>query len=302
MFGYVRPYKPFMRVCEYDTYKAFYCSLCKDMKNRFGFFPRFTLSYDFAFLAVMDFAVKGKRIKGKACRCIAHPLRKTVCIDKPELCGYSSRCAVILTYHKLKDDLYDKGIKGKILALLALPVFKKPYKSAKAKIPGFAEVCEKSMVLQKKTEKEKKASIDLACEPTAQMMASAFEGISEDAEKKTHLKRFGYFLGRFVYICDALDDLQKDYKEGNFNPLIEQFAIKKGLEKIPADKIKQIHDFTDMTINFTLGALAEEYVCLNLKYYKEITDNVVYLGLKKVYESIKNGTFHKKSNERKEKI
>ena len=58
---------------------------------------------------------------------------------------------------------------------------------------------------------------------------------------------------------------------------------------------KQIYDFTDMTINFTLGALAEEYVRLDLKYYKEITDNVVYLGLKNVYNSIKNGTFHRQS-------
>lgn len=52
MFGYVRPFKPYMRMFEYDIYKAVYCGLCKDMGRRYGFVTRFTLSYDFAFLSL----------------------------------------------------------------------------------------------------------------------------------------------------------------------------------------------------------------------------------------------------------
>ena len=35
MFGYVRPFKPYMRMFEYDIYKAVYCGLCKDMGRRY---------------------------------------------------------------------------------------------------------------------------------------------------------------------------------------------------------------------------------------------------------------------------
>ena len=46
MFGYVRPFKPYMRMFEYDIYKAVYCGLCKDMGRRYGFVtPLATISH-----------------------------------------------------------------------------------------------------------------------------------------------------------------------------------------------------------------------------------------------------------------
>ena len=79
MFGYVRPFKPYMRMFEYDIYKAVYCGLCKDMGRRYGFVTRFTLSYDFAFLSLMDLSVRGVKLDAEKQRCIAHPLKKTMC-------------------------------------------------------------------------------------------------------------------------------------------------------------------------------------------------------------------------------
>ena len=34
------------------------------------------------------------------------------------------------------------------------------------------------------------------------------------------LRRVGYEMGRFIYILDAYDDLEKDEKSGSFNPLL----------------------------------------------------------------------------------
>ena len=34
------------------------------------------------------------------------------------------------------------------------------------------------------------------------------------------LRRMGFYLGRFIYILDAYDDLEKDEKSGSFNPLL----------------------------------------------------------------------------------
>ena len=36
MFGYIRPYKPYMRHYEYEIYRSYYCGLCKDMGKRYG--------------------------------------------------------------------------------------------------------------------------------------------------------------------------------------------------------------------------------------------------------------------------
>ena len=33
MFGYIKPYKSEMKVGEYDTFKAIYCGLCKQLAH-----------------------------------------------------------------------------------------------------------------------------------------------------------------------------------------------------------------------------------------------------------------------------
>ena len=32
------------------------------------------------------------------------------------------------------------------------------------------------------------------------------------------LRRMGFYLGKFIYLLDAYDDVEKDVKSGNYNP------------------------------------------------------------------------------------
>lgn len=297
MFGYVRAFKPYMRMFEYDIYKAVYCGLCKDMGKRYGFATRFTLSFDIAFLALTDFSLKNQKLRTEKQRCAAHPLKKSMCAVCGQNFDYSSSAAVILTYHKLKDDVSDKKALKKIPAAFALLFFKRPYRKARTAYPKLTPKIESAMELQNKTEKERCAGIDAACEPTALMMSAVFGEISENAEQRALLERFGYLLGRFIYITDALDDLNDDYKEGSYNPLLITFKISNNGKNISEEKLSEIHSFTDDSINFTLGELADVYVKLDFKLYKDILDNIVYLGLKNVYSSVKNKTFDKNKRE-----
>ena len=294
MFGYVRAFKPYMRVFEYDIYKAVYCGLCKDMSRRCGFFTRFTLSYDLTLLALMDFSVRDIKLKAEKQRCIAHPLKKSMCACCSNDFSYSSFTAVILTYHKLKDDIYDKGISGKLGAMMLLPFFEKPYAQARKQMPQLASKVEKAMELQKKVENGKNCGIDRACEPTAKMMEAVFGGLGRNKEQKQLLERFGYLLGRYVYITDALDDLKEDYRKGTYNPLLKEFNIIKTKDNIPSGQLEKIYAFADDSINFTLGSLADVYVQLDLERYRDIIDNIIYLGLKNVYNSVRNGNFRRK--------
>ena len=76
---------------------------------------------------------------------------------------------------------------------------------------------------QSRIENEQCTSIDHACEPTAQIMSLIAQGISDNPEDKKYLSGLGYHLGRFTYIADASDDLEKDIKNGNYNPLFLNF-------------------------------------------------------------------------------
>ena len=294
MFGYIRAYKPMLRMIEYDTYKAVYCGICKDMHRRFGFVTRLTLSYDAAFLALMDMSVHDRKIKAKNERCIAHPWKKSMCAVCGSNLSYASSVSVLLTYHKLKDDIADKGLKKKALAALLLPFFKKPYKKLCKRYRTLSGEIESAMKLQREVEKDKSAGIDAACEPTALMMKAVFERLGRDEREKALLARFGYCLGRYVYVTDALDDLKKDDREGGYNPL-KIYAESHGIEldgegKLPAE----IQDFCTATVNMSLGQLADCYVALDPHRFRDILDNIVYLGLKYVYDLVRQERFNKR--------
>ena len=68
--------------------------------------------------------------------------------------------------------------------------------------------------------------VDACAEPTAQLLAALFrEAAGENALQGAALERFGYFLGRWIYLMDAADDLLEDLKEGAFNPFVSRLGL-----------------------------------------------------------------------------
>lgn len=280
MFGYVKPFKPQMRICEFETYRAVYCGLCRTLGKKYGIAARMTLSYDFAFLGLMALALNGSDAEMCSCRCAVHPLRKTPCIRTDTGLDYTAAAASLLIYHKIKDDLADKRFLGKLPPLFMLLFVKRAYKKAASAYPELSEYIAEQMERQSRLEKENCKSIDRASDPFSNILGKISSGLSENNDEKRILQRFGYLLGRYVYITDAFDDVEKDFKSNGFNPLILGNKTVNDLD-LPLIKTK-----AEDSINFTLGALADCYVQLDLKRFKPITDNIVYLGLKNVFYDI----------------
>ena len=68
------PYE--LRIKEFEFYKAVYCSLCKELGKSYGILSRFTLSYDFTFLAILNMALKDGCCEVRRKRCVFNPLKK----------------------------------------------------------------------------------------------------------------------------------------------------------------------------------------------------------------------------------
>lgn len=292
MFGYIRVFKPYLRICEFDTYKAVYCGLCKELGKSFGFVSRLTLSYDFTFLAMLSMALNGTEISMEQQRCIAHPFKKSLCATCSNDLSYPAAAAVLSIYHKLKDDKTDKGLKKKIIATCLLPFTKKAYKKASSQYPELSKVIEEAMIKQALIEKEKCKSIDQASEPTAMIMQAVAGEISENENEKKILERFGYFLGRYVYLCDALDDLSDDYERKDYNALL----LQEDVTELNETNYDSLRNLAKDSVYFTLGELANTYVLLDIERYKPILDNIIYLGLKNTFELIYSGKLEKEKN------
>ncbi len=268
MFGYVRACKPELRVKELEMYKAAYCTLCREMGKRYGFLTRFTLSYDFAFVCLLNMSLNQKQVKTERKCCKCNPLKRCNYICEKEDFSLPSAAAVILLYYKLSDNVDDEKGLNRIFCRAARRIFSSAHKKAAKDYPQIEEIFSRYIALQKATENENCQSIDKAAEPTANSLGEAFALLCDDPAEKRILSRLGYCIGRYVYILDASVDLPEDIKKNAYNPL-KQYAQDK-------DYIKNM---IVPSLYVTMSEAAKALELLDVKKFKNILDNIVYLGL-----------------------
>ena len=277
MFGYIKPFRPELRLREDEEYKAVYCGLCKELGRSFGLFARMTLSYDFAFMAMFFMALDEDICPSyEKCSCIAHPFKKCCRCCENRAVSLSAKAAMILTYYKLKDDLTDKGFFKKIAAAFLMPFASSARKKALAfgnEAKFIDNAAAKMMEEQQKLEKENCGISDMAAEPTAKFLEELIS-LGGNNKNEPVLRRFGYLLGRYIYLCDAIDDLESDRKNKNYNPFL--LSGEDALSEAKA------------VLFMTVAELSDDLDLLELKRYKETVENTVSLGLKSEVERIIN--------------
>ena len=277
MFGYLKPFKPDLRICEFDAYKAVYCGLCGQLGKSFGPVARLTLSYDFAFLCMLGYAVSSEKPVIQRRRCHFNPMRKLpVCAPDGRL-SFGADMAVIMLYYKLIDNLRDGGLAGRVLCGAGRPFAARAHRKASARHPQCEAAIATAMSSQQELEKNLTASVDAACQPTALAMQSILAQLCDDPGQKRVLERVGYLIGRYVYLCDALDDLEKDLKTGSYNPFILRYKLEKDAD---AAALSAVFSHGRDALYLTAGEAGKAYQLLDSAVFGPILDNMFYQGLK----------------------
>lgn len=285
MFGYIRPQKSELLVREFEQYKGIYCALCKQLGKSYGVAARLTLSYDCTFLAMLMLALSKECSSFHTGKCVVNPLKKcTYCSDGQQNFEFSSALSVILTYHKVKDDIADSKLGGKIRSGMVLPFVAHAYKKAANNFPRLAQIAAAAMKMQNEAEHCEKPSIDFCADPTAQMLSQIFELIAGDNEhNKRILAQLGYYLGRWVYLIDAADDLEKDVKSNSFNP----FVIKLQLEpNSSSEQFAQAKSYCNEVLNATLSQAVAAIQLINFPYFQSIISNTILKGLPEMQKEL----------------
>ncbi|MDD6069760.1 MAG: DUF5685 family protein, partial [Clostridiales bacterium] len=107
MFGYVMVNKPELKIREMEEYRAYYCGLCKTLKERCGVKGQLSLSYDMTFLAILLSGLYEPEEMKECSHCMVHPLKKhNIC--RNELITYVADMTLLLTWYKCQDDVADE--------------------------------------------------------------------------------------------------------------------------------------------------------------------------------------------------
>lgn len=276
MFGYLRPYKPELKVKDYSIYKAVYCGLCNTLGKRYGFIARNILTYDATLMCIIDMS-RGSACKGfRSGRCPVKPYKKCDFANENEALEYWADVSVILAFYKVLDNYKDGGFLKKAAILPILPVMKHLFKKA-AKNNPFAAQCAKEYIkAQTAVEEKNTRSVDEAAQPTAELMSKLLSKNAQNETERRVLDRAGYFIGRWIYFADAADDLKDDKKSGAYNPFAAQ-EYSEGMK------------IAERLLNSCIFEIGNAISLLQANRFGEIINNVVYLGLPKVKEAILSG-------------
>ncbi len=221
MFGYIQPLKCELKVREYDYYRSAYCGLCNALRVRYGIRARFIVNYDFVFIALLLSNADHIDDKKTKKRCIVCPFGKN-CIESKAF-DNAADISVILTYLKFCDEVKDNGFFGKLFkGVIPKMLFKKAYKRA---VMNHSEYNEQACLLYSELCRLENSNVPSIDEP-ADKFARMLSLIANAAEcNRRILCEIFYHIGRFVYVIDALDDLDEDFDKGEYNPIISRFNL-----------------------------------------------------------------------------
>lgn len=277
MFGYIKPRRSELRVREHECYNAVYCGLCRSMGKTCGRAFCGTLSYDFAFLAIIRMSLSGITPEFEKKRCAAHPFRKRNSVKNNDALEYCSAAAALLSYGKCRDDISDEKGFIRLRARFALPFFARARKKALKRFPEMAEMDERiasllSRMSQIENDSENEPSADRLGEIfgliLSDIMSFGFEG-----SKKITAAALGKAVGHWLYLIDAADDLEGDEKNDRFNPFLKMFGHGGFNEQVR-------RNVGDAMIAILMdGERAIDLMDFKVAEFAEIIKNILYLGM-----------------------
>jgi len=269
VFGYLAPLKSELKVREMEVYNAYYCAICHAVKRRYGELPRLMLSYDAVLIAMLSAALSGgtEALSFSTFRCFNNPLKKRDEAAPSKAIDYAADVMVLLGWYGLKDGKDDRDQGNPLKSALTVAgeaALRNAGLWAAEKLGDKARICDECLSEQRKLEISETDSLDRVADPTGRLMETLLD-FKDMPELSSKLRKLGYHLGRYIYIIDAADDLEKDRKSGAYNPLLLRPETPENLKT---------------AIVLDLAGAGEILKELPLKYHKTIIDNIIYLGLR----------------------
>jgi len=276
LFGYIRPFKPELKIREFEEYKSYYCTLCKTLDEKYGFIAKFFLNYDFAFLALLLISLQDEKVPFKTSKCTFNPLKKcTFCLSGEKTFNFVADLSIIFLHYKLKDNIADDSFIKKIIAWFFDILISRAYIKASKKQTHIDIFVKKVMERQSVIEKMENITFAVASEPSASLLAEVCSYNSKDESERRILYELGYNLGEWVYLIDALDDYNKDLKSNNFNPFIKSYEC--------GNSYEEVKNFAKTLLDKCITGNENAFLLLDIKNNKYLIENILFEGNPSTY-------------------
>ncbi len=270
MFGYILPDKPNMFMKDYALYKAFYCGMCKSIKCEQGTLMRLSVNYDVTFINILLHGIMDQKMEFSTEACILNPFKKKCILKSNPVSVDCVYLNALLADFKCRDDLADEPSTAK---RFLRGTFKGKIKKARQKLPEVAKLLDECYVKQIEAEKGE-TTFDCVSAPFAHCMKEVFKVLTKD-KYTDEIGEVAYYLGKYVYLLDAVDDFESDIKDKQFNV----FALNYPECKTKVDLIDNHSSVLEELLNEILFEIKENYDNIAVFETESIITNTLWFGL-----------------------
>lgn len=260
MFGYVTINRGELKVRELETYEAYYCGLCRLLKDRYGLAGCTMVNFDMTFLGMLLSSLYEEKEEPAKRVCRPEKKKKTAVVT--ESLGYAADMNYMLAYHNHMDNWLDDH---SFASLNMVHLMQKKYRRLAKRYPrqhrAIASYIQKLHLCEAADEKDIEAAANLTGEVMAEVYAP-----KADVWQET-LRQMGYYMGKFIYLMDAYDDVEKDLKDGSYNPFKELYQ-QDGFE----EKTRQY-------LELIMSCCCRAFEMLPIIDNAEIMRNILYAGV-----------------------
>ena len=219
MYGFLVASVDALTPAQLERYKAVYCGLCRELGESFSQSARLTLNYDMTFLVLLLSSLYEPEEANGCDRCIRHP-REAKPWVRNEISAYAAGMNLVLAQEKCRDDWNDDG---NIAALSAVKFLGRQTSEIYKKYPRQCEAIKRSLAELSELEKNRVDNPDLAANTFGELMAELF--VYRHDRWEPYLRAMGFALGKFIYLMDAVIDLDRDTFRNSYNPLRRWYGL-----------------------------------------------------------------------------
>lgn len=272
MFGYTIPIESMLSSTDAKVYRNYYCETCHQLRQEYGFLSTAIVNYEMTFANIFlnslleDGVFIETQSKGRICI-----LRRAAC--STELMRQLTAYTVLIANNGLIDDKIDAPSLKSNLGLLTL---NRAITKARKDFPGYDEVIIKDYDILREAEEENCIDAVKMGLLSSQSMLDVFKMMLGDVFTGDLYELFKN-LGIWVYIMDAIEDLDEDAVNGTYNPFLAGCADFTNMKEFIQDNIYTLTDI----LNSILGNIQTSYSVtrMSLKHNRTIIDNIIYHGI-----------------------
>ncbi len=283
MFGYITTNTKSLSEENKQQYRAYYCGLCHALKEDGGAKTRMLLNYDMTFLVILLTGLYELPNEETHFVCGVHlGKKKTAYIN--DATRYAADMNVLLSYNNLVDDWKDDHSYRKRVYSMML---KKEYDQISEKYPRQALCLTQYMDQLDSAESRNEQNIDVIAGLTGEMLGDIFAWKDDIWAEELHC--LGFYLGKFIYLMDSYEDLEKDERKNEYNPFAEM------ARKNP----KEYETWSKLILTSMMSECAKSFERLPILQHADIIRNILYSGVWSKYEYLQEKK--KKRSDRTEK-